>query len=353
VVASTSIAAVLAGLSETPASLAAWRRVTAVLDGASDDALTRDLQLVADACAGWPDAVRRAPGRWLRDRMDGRPQPRLHVARAIDLSLFGDTAGDRLAWADAPELAAATILRIFDDRFDDAGLARWLGSPNNPHPVELALGANLGDRGVQRLVTDPRVSGLRSLALYRNVLGPAGIAALLDASMPYLRRLVLARDAIDLLGAEALAGPTTLAQLELLDLHGNRLDGPAVRALTRAPLLAGLRSLNLSHNAIGAEGCAALAACPHLAELDVLYLHDCDLDDDAVAGLLRAPWLSHLSCLALSANLLTSASVTRLVDHRALALRELDVCQNAFDSQAAEERLRAAPPLAGLRRLCV
>lgn len=342
-----------AALAAAPPSLAAWRRITAALDASQGDRLAADLEAVDAACADWPDALRRAPGRWLRDRIDGRPQPRLTVARAVDLTLQGDLAGDRLAWTDAPELTRATVLRIVDDRFGDAGLARWLRSANNPRPVELALACDLTDDGAHRLAADPRLATLRSLALFRNALGPAGLAALLAAPMPRLRRLLLGRNLFGEPGARALAGATALADLDLLDLDCDRLGGPAVGALARAPLLAGVRALNLSNNPIGADGCAALAESPHLGRLEVLYLHGCRLDDAAVAPLLRAPWLPGLKNLALSDNALSLATIARLTDHRGLALDELDICHNPFDAQAAEARLRAAPQFAGLRRLCV
>lgn len=337
----------------TSPSLAAWRRITAALDASQGDRLAADLDAVAAACADWPDAVRLAPGRWLRDRIDGRPQPRLTVARAVDLTLQGDLAGDRLAWTDAPELARCTILKIVDDRMGDAGLARWLQSANNPRPVELTLAAGLTDAGAHRLAADPRLATLRSLALLRNALGPAGLAALLAAPMPALRRLLLGRNLFGEPGARALAGATALADLDLLDLDCDRLDGPALRVLARAPLLSGIRALNLSNNPIGRDGCAALAESPHLDRLEVLLLHGCRLDDAAAAPLLRAPWLPGLKNLALSDNALSPATIAGLAAHRELALDELDICHNPFDPQDAEARLRAAPQFARLRRLCV
>lgn len=337
----------------TSPSLAAWRRITAALDASQGDRLAADLDAVAAACADWPDAVRLAPGRWLRDRIDGRPQPRLTVARAVDLTLHGDLAGDRLAWTDAPELARCTVLKVVDDRCGDVGLARWLDSPNNPRPVELALAAGLTDAGARRLAADPRLATLRSLALLRNALGPAGLAALLGAATPALRRLLLGRNLFGEPGARALARATALADLDLLDLDCDRLDGPALRVLARAPLLAGVRALNLSNNPIGRDGCAALAESPHLDRLEVLFLHGCRLDDAAAVPLLRAPWLSGLKNLALSDNALSPATIAGLAAHRELALDELDICHNHFDPQDAEARLRAAPQFARLRRLCV
>ena len=348
-----SMPAVLAAARADRPTLAAWRRITAALDDAPDDHLPADLAAVAAACATWPDAVRRAPGRWLRDRIDGRPQPRLTVTRAVDLSLQGDLAGDRHAWADAPELAATTILRVFDDRLSDDAVLRWLRGPNNLSPRELALAGGVTDRGALALAEGPRLAALHELALTRGAIGPDGLAALLAAPLPRLRRLLLGRNLFGEPGARALADSPTPRALDLLDLDCDRLRGPAVAAIARAPLLAGVRALNLSNNPIGAAGCAALADSPHLGRLEVLRLHGCDLDDDAAAELLRAPWLAGLKDLSLSANALSLAAVAAVADRPALALDELDICHNHFDPQVAGARLRAAPQLARLRRLCV
>ena len=334
-------------------SLASWRRLTAALDDVTSAGLAPELLAVEAACAGWPDALRLAPGRWLRTRLEGRPEPRLQVARAVDLELVGAKVADRHAWADAPELAAATVLRVHDERAS-AGLDRWLAGPNNATCRELTLALGLGDADVARLVEDPRLAGVRRLGLFRNAIGPPGLAALLASPrLGSLRALLLGRNQLGEPGAAALAGATALRGLDLLDLDCDRLGGPAIATLADAPLLADVRVLNLSNNPIGSAGCAALAGSSRLGALEVLYLHGCDLDDDAVAELARAPWLARLRNLALSANRLTMRTVGRLADLCGHELAELDICHNSFSATQAEPVLRAAPRLAGLGRLCL
>jgi hypothetical protein len=351
----SSVREVLATVHEP--SLVAWRRVVAALDGHGDPTrLVGDLDAVEAACSHFPDKLRLAPGRWLRRLFDGEREPRLRVTRAIDISLQGDAvSGDRLAWTDAPELAQATIVRVFDDRLGDAGLARWLRSTSHPRITELALATGITDRGAARLADDPRLAGLRSLALFRNQIGAEGLATLIGSPQlgRKLSRLLLGRNQLEQPGARALAGETSIAGLELLDLDCNRLDGPAVSVLVQAPLLRGVRALNLSNNPIGAQGCAALAACPHFGELETLFLHGASLDDDAVDFLLHAPWLPRLGNLALSENALSIITVERLAEHRELHLGELDICHNRFTETEAEPVLRAAPQFAKLHRLCL
>ena len=340
-----------------PPALAVWRRICFELDALDGLALTAALARIERRVAGWPDRLRPAPGRWLRDLLDGRAQPRLAAARAVDLTLHATSVGgDRLAWTDSPLLVGVTQLRVFDDELGDAGVERLTrDSTHYPRLVDLALAAGISGAGARRLAGDPRLAGLTSLALFRNAIGPDGLAALIGGPGlgPGLRRLLLGRNALGGAGAEALARPTAIAGLELLDLDCDRLDGPAVRMLTRAPLLTGVRALNLSNNPIGGEGCRALADCPALAGLEVLFLHDCGLDDDAVAPLLRAPQLGRLRNLALSENRLSLATVRELAAQPRLQLHELDICHNPFAAAPAEALLRAAPQLGGLTRLCL
>jgi hypothetical protein len=330
---------------QTP-SLVAWRRIVAELDGVSDP-------VELDA---FPDALRRAPGRWIRTLIEGGREPRLQICRALDITLHDiDLPGDRFAWTDAPELAQVTVLRVLDPRLDDLVLARWLDSANNLRLTELALAGAITSRGAHRLAGDDRLINLESLALYRSTIGPKGVAALIGSPKlgRKLRRLLLGRNALGEAGAVALAGETAIADLALLDLDCNQLDGPAMQALVRAPLLAGVRTLNLSNNPIGPEGIAALATCPHLDALEVLFLHGCQLDDQSVAPLLRAPFMARLRNLALSENRLSMATVEQIAASQDLRLDELDICHNHFDEAEAEATLRKSPLFAGLRRLCL
>jgi hypothetical protein len=333
--------------------LVAWRRIVASLDTNFDPA---QLDAAQSACAELPDALRLAPGRWLRALLERGAEPRLRICRAVDLTLYDvDLPGDRFAWTDAPELAQVTVLRVFDERLDDQAIERWLRCSNNSQVTELALAGGITDPGARRLAGDDRLTKLRSLALFRSKIGPEGISAIISSKLlgGGLRRLLLGRNQLGEAGVSAIAGDTKIADLELLDLDCNRLDGPAIEALTRAPLLAGVRTLNLSNNPIGAEGCAALADCAYLSSLEQLFLHGCQLDDDAVEILLSAPFMARLRNLALSENQLSIATVERIAAARELRLRELDICHNHFVESEAQATLQATPMFAGLHRLCL
>jgi hypothetical protein len=346
---------VLATLREP--SLVEWRRIVGALDRQLDAVqLDADVVAVEAACTQFPDELRLAPGRWLRRVFEGIPEPRLRATRAIDITLQGpELLRDRFAWADAPELAQATVVRVFDEQLGDAGLTRWLRSPSHLRITELVLAAGITDRGVALLAEDSRLAGISSLGLFRNAIGPDGLTALIGSPQlgGKLSRLLLGRNRFGEPGARALAGETAIEGLALLDLDCNRLDAAAVAALVHAPLLRGVRTLNLSNNPIGAQGCAALAECPHLDRLEASFLHGCSLDDDAVAPLLRAPWLARVRNLALSENALSMTTVEQLAERGDLGLGELDICHNHFSEAEAESLLRSAPQFAGLHRLCL
>lgn len=351
----TLLDAALRSWSEPPGpSAARWRALVQALDAIADDSPSLDAAIarVEEACTDVPDRLRRVPARWLAQCMAGQVQPRLRVARALDLVLQGEVPGDRGAWADAPALAGLAIVKVFDDRLGDAGLARWLCAGGHAQVRELALASGITDAGARALADDPRLAGLASLALFRNAIGPDGVAALLGRVPATLQRLSLARNALGEPGMRALAGPSALTRLELLDLDANALDGAAIEALVASPLLRGARVLNLSNNRIGLAGCRALARA-ELERVEVLYLHGCSLDDAAAAALLDAHWLPQLHELALSDNALSLRTIAALTARRELGLRELDICHNPFDVEAATHALRSAPQFAALRRLCV
>lgn len=337
--------------------LVAWRRIVAALDMVTDpEELQVAISAVESSCASVSDSIRLAPGRWIRTLCIGQPEPRLRVVRAVKINLHDvDIAGDRFAWTDAPDLAHVSILRVFDERFNDDVLERWLRFSMSRRITDLALGGGMTDRGACRLAADECLSNIENLGLFRNEIGSVGLAALIGS--PWLgrklRRLLLGRNWLGQAGAAALASETAIGDLDLLDLDCNRLDGGAIRNLVKAPVLSGVRVLNLSNNPIGAEGCAALASCRYLDQIEVLFLHGCQLDDEAVATLLRAPFMSRLRNLALSANELSMSAIERIASRRDLRLSELDVCHNRFGEAEAEMSLRSASFFPGLFRLCV
>lgn len=256
-------------------------------------------------------------------------------------------------WATCASLGGLRDLRVHDEERGDECAEAVARSPFLTQLTHLSLASGVTARGASVLASSPSLVSLRTLDLGRNRVGEAGVRAL--ASSPHLQQLAalhLGRNALDAGAVSALS--SGFPALRRLDLDFAGLTGPEVRRLVESGRLAGLRELNLSHNDLGHEGAEALAACADLRSLEVLFLHGCRLDDAAALALLSSPHLGALRNLALSDNALTLRSVEALERCAPLAsLTELDVCHNPFPVDEAEARLRACPTLRALGRLCV
>lgn len=331
--------------------LVAWRRIVARRDAEFDAA---QIDAVEAECAEVPDAVRLAPGRWMRALFERGVEPRLRICRAIDLTLYDvEISGDRFAWTDAPELAQVTVLRVFDERLDDRGLERWLRCANNSRVTELALAGGIMDRGALRLAHDDRLASLRSLALFRSKVGPEGIAALIASPQlgANLRRLLLGRNQL----GEPEPPPSRATRTSPISSCSistaiTSTAPRSKRSFTRRCSQASARSTSATTQSAPK---AALAACPHLGALEQLFLHGCQLDDESVAILLRAPFIARLRNLALSENHLSLTTIERIAAAHELSLRELDICHNHFAESRSRATLQTSPMFAGLQRLCL
>jgi Leucine-rich repeat (LRR) protein len=332
-----------------------WRRLCAAVDDLCEGELTPDLlSRWRGRLSSWPDGYRLLPGRWLRRLLEGEEPPGLSLVACLDAVLFTEPPRrSPYAWAKSPGLRHLAILRLYDESLGDEGAEALAHSSRLTGLSELSLSAGVTDRGALALASSTNLSRLRVLGLSRNRLGALGLAALVSSThLAGLRALHLGRTPLD---GEAI-GALCQSRLPLarLDLDCTGLSGAGVARLCESGCLAGLTELNLSNNPIGREGCRALAACPELSRLEVLFLHGCRLEDEDVAALLSATRLSALRNLALSANALGRRSVELLAESELLSgLTELDVCHNAFVADEAERRLGASPRLAGVRRLCV
>lgn len=84
---------------------------------------------------------------------------------------------------------------------------------------------------------------------------------------------------------------------------------PFMLELAACPHLAQLQTLNLRGNRIGDSGAVTLAASPHLVHLRHLDLSTNDLTDEGLAALRAAPWFLQLESLDLSGNLATPVTL--------------------------------------------
>jgi uncharacterized protein (TIGR02996 family) len=142
----------------------------------------------------------------------------------------------------------------------------WCAAPYQPavplaqRPLALGLAhQRAGPELIERLLASPRLGRVTWLDLSENELTADGVRRLLDGlgALPRLTTLRLDGTAtntpqgpsgwpnIGPAGVRLLAGHPAVAQLERLDVSGNRIDAAAVRALVESPHLRSVRRLGI------------------------------------------------------------------------------------------------------------
>jgi uncharacterized protein (TIGR02996 family) len=203
--------------------------------------------------------------------------------RLGELSL-ADTDGTRDAMPLLAELSWLWQLRILDLSRNEVSPA-LLGALADVRALRIVQVELDGDAAA---ALAPIFAQLRHLAIARNPLGDAGLAAfatdgaietldlrhcdLGDASLrlistqrwPHLRALALSRNKFTADGVAALIRSPIAAYLMRLDLANCELDDAAIKVLADAPALAGLRSLTLAGMRLSEQSLLALARSSHL-----------------------------------------------------------------------------------------
>jgi hypothetical protein len=193
---------------------------------------------VTEQIAGWPDALREAPWGWLRRALSGEDVPALRLAR---------------------------IAVVRRRRAGDAAVERLVASPNVSGLVTLVLDANLvGPHGARAIAASRHLGKLVLLLLGDNRLGDLGAQALAEArALDSLASLDLSHDEIGDAGAAAVVSGRGLPTLRNLYLDENRITDLGVQRIAAMPALSRYEQLMLDHNPISEAGYAALAASPH------------------------------------------------------------------------------------------
>jgi hypothetical protein len=195
-------------------SQAAWDAICHNLEQWSDEEAEREaIPLAEPVLAGWPDALRPLPHRWLSALTQGMHQPRAALA------------------------------------------------------ASLLLHRKISAQAVASLAREASLKNVTSLTLHKTTL-TAKLAASLFASphLTQLKAVALHDNKLGAKGAAALAAEPQLARLTSLSLCDNGIDAAGAAALAASPHLSRLTTLDLSDNPIGDAGAAALAASPYLPE---------------------------------------------------------------------------------------
>jgi hypothetical protein len=151
-------------------------------------------------------------------------------ARGLESVRFGSAIGVQGARA-IMRLPSLRSIHLHAAHIGDAGIAAIL-TPTLAHVTHLELGENeLTPAGLDKLVSSPYASALRSLGLANNPLGPRGVKIL--AASPLAAHLQsLAMSGIRDEGARLLADRKAFPKLSSLDVWGSRLS-PAAQAALR------------------------------------------------------------------------------------------------------------------------
>jgi hypothetical protein len=144
----------------------------------------------------------------------------------------------------------------------------------------------IGADGMAALARAPWLGQLEWLSLELCNLGPAGVRALIGASMPRLASLDLTAAGVDADGAQALAAWPSLDGVATLTLRRSSLGDAGLAALLGSPHLEKLVRLDLAQCGIDAIAAERLAAWSHLPQLEKLNLsgNDLRLHDEKVWG---------------------------------------------------------------------
>ncbi len=208
----------------------AWDRVCDLFERWPADSAQIGLDYAQGLLTGWPDAERRARGRWT--------------------ALLYDHAGALSPSPDASPPRAWPLVRAMsvDTGQIDAAALEALGRSTWLAPLTIL-----------KMSTDPR-QRLSSLT------GPMVEAIARWPALGQLKVLDLSFNNIDDRGAEALAECEALADLQVLDLSLNLIRDAGAEALAGSRWLARLERLDLGRNSIGEAGRASLNASPWLSD---------------------------------------------------------------------------------------
>jgi uncharacterized protein (TIGR02996 family) len=239
------------------------------------------------------------------------------------------------------ELARVRSLRVTESSLATKGATALFASPHLAALRELDLTRAGVDAGGLAGLRASTLEDLELLALSGNRVSPDELLSFIDgAPLERLRELRLAGLVPGSLGA-AIAGSCAKAPLlETMDLASNHYSDENVASLV--PALEKVRRLRLEQNSVGPKGVAALRALSGLEDLDL------STNPIALAGaeeLARGPWPSLRRLDLMQANI-GDEGIEALVDRGSFPrLDEIDVRYLKAGPRAAEALARAPWPL--------
>jgi uncharacterized protein (TIGR02996 family) len=279
--------------------------------------------------------------------------------------------------ANCPHLARLRGLDINGSQLGDPGVEKLLSSPHLKNLEVLRLGDSMAGSDTLRALLKGDLPRLKVLDLHGNDLNHAlrvlkkapsfqlqslnlndtGIRAaeighlLRWEGLAGLRELSLRNNYLGVAGGEALAKSKHLEALTTLDLGGCSIGGRGMQALAGTEALPNLTTLDLGNNNIGRIGTKALTESPYLGKVRGLLLEGNNLQDYGVRLLADWPGLVHHTRLWLGNNGITDEAVLALVQSPHLGpVTELSLSTSAISDEGARA-LASCPRLASLTHL--
>jgi uncharacterized protein (TIGR02996 family) len=232
--------------------------------------------------------------------------PYLTAVESLDLSFNGICDGGVDILAKCHALPRLRELALNDNgQISGDGVRMLAGSPHLAGLRVLDVSGNdVGDSGVRAAVESTRLTKLHTFRLFANHIGDAGVAALVGS---HLFGRMLARDSS-------------------LDLRQNVIGVAGVSALIAASDQ--LTALNLAGNYLHDEGLAEFAQGSDWTRLRKLSVRQNGIRDRGAVALAKSPVMSRLRSLDVSANQLTKKGIDALWNGRADWRTEIDVSDN-------------------------
>lgn len=382
-------------LKREPSRLA-WNSVCQILDELEGPDLNWAIESVNKALEKWPQYLRNAPQNWARNLAMTGTEPRLQVARSLNLtgcrgykttienvSQSADMAQikslifslntikpkNMKLLAASPHLSGVESMQFSLCFMKDTGLNHFSKSTTITGLKFLDLRNNdLGERG-GKIVAKAKsevFSNLETLKYNANRLEDAGARWLSEAKLPSLRCLSLVNNNVTAEGISLIANSKTLTGLSRLDLSDYRTRKVSdLDALAGTPLIErleefhwegheekrgeligrlvnlegfnGLRVLKVREQGLGDGDIEALVATPQLKGVEELDLSSSSFSSEALSNLAQSPVLQNVKRLDLGNCTVDDEGLKALVSSRHLEnLRELHLFGNPITSRSVE-----------------
>jgi uncharacterized protein (TIGR02996 family) len=241
-----------------------------------------------------------------------------HLGLLWKFDIGGNTLGRECitALANSSRFVALRSLNLGGTGIEQHGVAALASSTNLRNLRQLWLWDNRLRAGAARAIAEGvALTRLHELKVDRNGIGDGGAAHL--ASSPHLcslRRLSLEKCSIKEVGAKALAEGTAFRALTHLDMGENKIGDVGAAALAQGHFPE-LRELAIANCGIGDAGFVALARSPLLANVEVLEIDGNRITDVGAKALLKSPYSTRLRELSAERNKM-SRSVRAALEKR-------------------------------------